>query len=122
MRHGGIFSALFGTPLTATLFAMMVVDVGLMLTVAFVPGFLAALIAYSISLKAGIAPTRFVMEAPPLDARTVVRTAVLAMCCAVVAVIFCQMLHFLSMRFPNCCRIRGCGLLQAVRLWWRCPT
>ena len=47
------FSALFGTPLTATLFAMMVVDVGLMLTVAFVPGFLAALIAYGISLKAG---------------------------------------------------------------------
>lgn len=78
------FSALFGTPLTATLFAMMVVDVGLMLTVAFVPGFLAALIAYGISLKAGIAPTRFVMEAPSLDARTVVRTAVLAMCCAVV--------------------------------------
>ena len=77
------FSALFGTPLTATLFAMMVVDVGLMLTVAFVPGFLAALIAYSISLKAGVAPTRFVMEAPPLDVRTVVRTAVLAMCCAV---------------------------------------
>lgn len=36
------FSALFGTPLTATLFAMMVVDVGLMLTVAFVPGFSAA--------------------------------------------------------------------------------
>ena len=95
------FSALFGTPLTATLFAMMVVDVGLMLTVAFVPGFLAALIAYSISLKAGIAPTRFVMEAPPLDARTVVRTAVLAMCCAVVAVIFCQMLHFFEHEIPK---------------------
>ena len=95
------FSALFGTPLTATLFAMMVVDVGLMLTVAFVPGFLAALIAYSISLKAGVAPTRFVMEAPPLDARTVVRTAVLAMCCAVVAVIFCQMLHFFEHEIPK---------------------
>ena len=95
------FSALFGTPLTATLFAMMVVDVGLMLTVAFVPGFLAALIAYSISLKAGVAPTRFVMEAPPLDARTVVRTAVLAMCCAVVAVIFCQMLHFFEHKIPK---------------------
>ena len=95
------FSALFGTPLTATLFAMMVVDVGLMLTVAFVPGFLAALIAYGISLKAGIAPTRFVMEAPPLDAWTVVRTAVLAMCCAVVAVIFCQMLHFFEHKIPK---------------------
>ena len=95
------FSALFGTPLTAPLFAMMVVDVGLMLTVAFVRGFLAALIAYSISLKAGIAPTRFVMEAPPLDVRTVVRTAVLAMCCAVVAVIFCQMLHFFEHKIPK---------------------
>ena len=72
-----------------------------MLTVAFVPGFLAALIAYGISLKAGIAPTRFVMEAPPLDARTVVRTAVLAMCCAVVAVIFCQMLHFFEHEIPK---------------------
>ena len=72
-----------------------------MLTVAFVPGFLAALIAYSISLKAGVAPTRFVMEAPPLDARTVVRTAVLAMCCAVVAVIFCQMLHFFEHEIPK---------------------
>lgn len=80
---------------------MMVVDVGLMLTVAFVPGFLAALIAYGISLKAGIAPTRFVMEAPPLDAWTVVRTAVLAMCCAVVAVIFCQMLHFFEHKIPK---------------------
>ena len=72
-----------------------------MLTVAFVPGFLAALIAYGISLKAGIAPTRFVMEAPPLDARTVVCTAVLAMCCAVVAVIFCQMLHFFEHKIPK---------------------
>mgnify|MGYP002236462600 FL=1 len=80
---------------------MMVVDVGLMLTVAFVPGFLAALIAYSISLKAGIAPTRFVMEAPPLDARTVVRTAVLAMCCAVVAVISARCCTFFEHEIPK---------------------
>ena len=95
------FSALFGTPLAATLFAMMVVDVGLMLTVAFVPGFLAALIAYGISLAAGIAPTRFVMEAPTMSVMAVVRTAVLAMCCAVVAVIFCQMLHAFEHKMPK---------------------
>ena len=93
-----------------------------MLTVAFVPGFLAALIAYGISLKAGIAPTRFVMEAPPLDARTVVRTAVLAMCCAVVAVIFCQMLHFFEHEIPKLLPNPKVVPLQAVRLWWRCPT
>ena len=42
------FSALFGTPLAATLFAMMVEDVGLSFSVAFVPGFCAALLAYGI--------------------------------------------------------------------------
>ncbi len=95
------FSALFGTPLAATLFAMMVVDVGLMLTVAFVPGMLAALIAYGISLAAGVEPTRFVITAPELSVAAVVRTAVLAMACAVVAVVFCQVLHFFEHRVPQ---------------------
>ena len=95
------FSALFGTPLTATLFAMMVVDAGMMLTVAFVPGFLAALIAYDISLAAGVEPTRFVITAPELSVAVVVRTAVLAMACAVVAVVFCQVLHFFEHRVPQ---------------------
>ena len=44
------FSALFGTPLSATLFGIMVEDVGLAFSVAFVPGFAAALIAYGVSL------------------------------------------------------------------------
>ena len=89
------FSALFGTPLAATLFSMMVVDVGLTFTVAYVPSFLAALIAYGISLAAGVAPTRFTVPVvPALGIANVVRVAVLSMGCAVVAVVFCQMLHF----------------------------
>ena len=95
------FSALFGTPLAATLFAMMVVDAGMMLTVAFVPGMLAALIAYGISLAAGVEPTRFVITAPELSVAAAVRTAVLAMACAVVAVVFCQVLHFFEHRVPQ---------------------
>ena len=95
------FSALFGTPLAATLFAMMVVDAGMMLTVAFVPGFLAALIAYDISLAAGVEPTRFVITAPELSVAVVVRTTVLAMACAVVAVVFCRVLHFFEHRIPQ---------------------
>ena len=95
------FSALFGTPLAATLFAMMVVDAGMMLTVAFVPGFLAALIAFGISLAAGISPTRFGVTAPQISVAVVVRTMVLAMGCAVVAVIFCQILHLFEHRLPQ---------------------
>lgn len=90
------FSALFGTPLAATLFAMMVVDVGLMYSVAYVPGFLAALIAYGISLAAGVEPTRFVVEEVALGVGTVVRCAILALGCAVVAVVFCQLLHLVE--------------------------
>ena len=59
------FSALFGTPLAATLFAMMVEDVGLSFSVAFVPGFCAALLAYGVSLACGIAPTHFTLAAVP---------------------------------------------------------
>ena len=92
------FSALFGTPLAATLFSMMVVDVGLVFTVAYVPGFTAALIAYGVSLLAGIAPTRFTVTAPQLDLISFLRTALLAIACAVVAVVFCRTLHFAEHR------------------------
>lgn len=100
------FSALFGTPLAATLFAMMVVDVGMVFTVAFVPSLLAALLAYGISLSFGIAPTRFVIaQVPALGIESALKTALLAMMCAVVAVVFCNTLHIVehmaSHHLPN---------------------
>ena len=64
------FSALFGTPLAAACFAMMVEDVGLTFTSAFVPAFTSALIAYGCSLVFGIAPTHFALTAPELNVRT----------------------------------------------------
>ena len=100
------FSALFGTPLAATLFAMMVEDVGLTFSVAFVPGFLAALIAYGVSLACGISPTRFALaDAPALTADAVLKVMVLGAACAVVSRLFCGLLHFteheLPKRLPN---------------------
>ena len=96
------FSALFGTPLAATLFAMMVEDVGLTFSVAFVPGFLAALVAYGVSLS----PTRFALaDAPALTADAVLKVMVLGAACAVVSRLFCGLLHFteheLPKRLPN---------------------
>ena len=100
------FSALFGTPLAATLLAMMVEDVGLTFSVAFVPGFLAALVAYGVSLACGISPTRFALaDAPALTADAVLKVMVLGAACAVVSRLFCGLLHFteheLPKRLPN---------------------
>ena len=100
------FSALFGTPLAATLFAMMVEDVGLTFSVAFVPGFLAALVAYGVSLACGISPTRFALAAAPaLTADAVLKVMVLGAACAIVSRLFCGLLHFteheLPKRLPN---------------------
>ena len=115
------FSALFGTPLAATLFAMMVEDVGLTFSVAFVPGFLAALVAYGVSLACGISPTRFALaDAPALTADAVLKVMVLGAACAVVSRLFCGLLHFteheLPKRLPNPCVRAAVGGMAVVAL------
>ena len=87
------FSALFGTPLGATVFAMGVVSVGLLYHAAFLPCLIASLTAYGISLLLGIAPTRFPVAVPALTIPGFLRTAVLAALCALVSVLFCAVLH-----------------------------
>ncbi len=95
------FSALFGTPLAATLFAMMVVDVGVVFSVTFVPGFTAALIAYGVSTACGIAPTHFALTAPGLSVMTALQVAVLGVLCAVVTRMFCTLLHVTEHEIPK---------------------
>ena len=96
------FSALFGTPLTAALFAMMVEDVGLTFTSAFMPAFTSALIAYGVSLFFGIAPTNFVLNSiPHLTLETALQTALLGIACAAVTRLFCWTLHTLEHGIPK---------------------
>lgn len=96
------FSALFGTPLAAACFAMMVEDVGLSFSVAFVPGFCAALLAYGISLACGIAPTRFALSAvPALGILPVLQVALLGVACAAVTRLFCLLLHVAEHQLPK---------------------
>ena len=95
------FSALFGTPLAATLFGIMVEDVGLAFSVAFVPGFAAALIAYGVSLACGIAPTHFGLTAPALSIDTALLAAVLGAACALVSRGFCWLLHTMEHEMPR---------------------
>ena len=95
------FSALFGTPLAAACFAMMVEDVGLTFTAAFVPAFTSALIAYGCSLVFGIAPTHFALTAPELNVRTALLVIVLGVACAAVSRLFCYTLHFMEHTVPK---------------------
>ena len=71
------FSALFGTPLTATVFAIVVISIGVVYHVAFIPCLTASLVAYWISVELGVAPTRFSVAAPELEKLMLLRVAVL---------------------------------------------
>mgnify|MGYP000204857898 CR=1 FL=1 len=95
------FSALFGTPLAAACFAMMVEDVGLTFTAAFVPAFTSALIAYGCSLAFGIAPTHFALTAPELNVRTALLVILLGVACAAISRLFCYTLHFMEHTVPK---------------------
>lgn len=95
------FSALFGTPLAAACFAMMVEDVGLTFTAAFVPAFTSALLAYGCSLAFGIAPTHFALTAPELNVRTALLVILLGVACAAVSRLFCYTLHFMEHIVPK---------------------
>ena len=87
------FSALFGTPLTATMFAIMVISVGNFYHAAFIPCFTASLVSYGISLWMGVSPTRFSVSIPELIPGDLLKVAILAALCAWVSALFCNFLH-----------------------------
>ena len=81
---------------------MMVEDVGLTFTSAFMPAFTSALIAYGVSLFFGIAPTNFVLNSiPHLTLETALQTALLGIACAAVTRLFCWTLHTLEHGIPQ---------------------
>ena len=92
----GVFAALFGTPLTAMLFSLEVVSVGVLHYAGLIPCLTAALAGFWVSSAMGVPPTRFtipVLELLPVD---MLRVAALAALCALVSIIFCRMLHALE--------------------------
>ena len=100
-----VFAALFGTPLTATVFALEVISVGVIYYSAFVPCLIASLTALYIAELFGIAPERFVIQAVGLNTGMVLRVAVLAILCTVVSILFCLAMHgtdhLMKKKIPN---------------------
>lgn len=95
------FSAIFGTPLAASIFAVMVISIGILYHVALVPSLIAALSAYFVATALGVKPTHFTIEAPELELMILVRIAALAMLCALVSILFCGIMHFAEKQFSR---------------------
>lgn len=97
----GVFSALFGTPLTATFFAMEVISVGIIYYSSFIPCIVSSIVAYKVSLFLGLEPVYFSLKyVPELSLNNIVKILILGALCAVVSIIFCKSLHKTS-EFAN---------------------
>lgn len=88
------FSAIFGTPLAAVIFAMEVGSIGLMHYAAFVPCMFASLIASEFATRAGVHAEAFtITESVDFALVPALKIVLLGICCAIISMLFCQLLH-----------------------------
>lgn len=88
-----VFAALFGTPLTATLFALEVISVGVIYYSALVPCIVASLFALEMANIFGIAPTHFDVVIEPISELMLLKVSVLAIVCSLMSTVFCLSMH-----------------------------
>ncbi len=98
----GVFSALFGTPLTATVFAMEVISVGIAYYSSLVPSLTSSLVAFAVSRMFKIEPVSFKLyQVAQLNAKNIFLTVVLAAVCAIVSIGFCIVMHLAHTYLPK---------------------
>ncbi|MCH5297471.1 MAG: chloride channel protein [Ruminococcus sp.] len=86
-----VFSALFGTPITAAFFALEVISVGVTYYSALVPCFVSSIVAYFLAINLGVQPMRFNVDnvLPEITIGTLAQVIGLSAVCAVVSIVFC---------------------------------
>lgn len=90
----GLFSALFGTPLAAAVFCLEVVSVGIIHYSALFPALLSACVATAVTRFMGIKPEAYqLLGRPEIGWTTMGQTALLAVLCALLAIVFCVVMH-----------------------------
>lgn len=99
------FSALFGTPVAATVFALELANIGILCYSALVPCTVASIIAFSIAQWAGLRAERFHIEEIPFTPAVTTGVVILGVLCAALSILFCLSLKrtaCLARRFiPN---------------------
>ncbi|MBR5155272.1 MAG: chloride channel protein [Clostridia bacterium] len=101
-----VFSALFGTPLAATVFSLEVTKTRTLNFRGLLPGFVSSLVAVKISQFFGVAPIRFdIPTVYEFHLDTILKVAILAILCAGVCIIFATSIHktefFMTKHIPN---------------------
>lgn len=88
------FSALFGTPMAAAIFSMEVISVGIMHYAALVPCVISSLIANAVAASFGVEKESFFIDhIPSFTIKSAVQISLLAICCALISIVFCMLLH-----------------------------
>ena len=96
------FSAIFGTPIAASIFSMEVVSVCVMYYAALVPCVFSSLVASKFANHMGIGPNVFKIRQMPLfEVVPSLKVIGLALCCAALSVVFCMALHSLGDFYRN---------------------
>lgn len=89
-----LFSAVFGTPVGACVFALEVAVIGRMNAVAVFPAFISSVTAYFVSTLIGVHPERFHMEEiPEFNLLILLKTFAIAVVVSLTAYAFCHILH-----------------------------
>ncbi|MBE6732666.1 MAG: chloride channel protein [Ruminococcaceae bacterium] len=97
-----VFSSVFGTPLTATIFSIEVVSVGYLYSSALLPCLVSSLSAYFVSLKFGITPERFAIKhLPDFEFKTIMLIFTVAIVSAIVGILFCKAMHLSAHLFKK---------------------
>lgn len=101
-----VFSALFGTPVTAAVFCMEVINVGVFYYAAMLPCLLSAFLGKDVSLFLGVQPEIYTLpEIPALSFHTVHPVVLLGICCALFSILVCTVFHgaehYYKKFFPN---------------------
>ena len=90
-----VFSAVFGTPMGAAVFAVEVVSVGHVSLSALYPSFASALVAYLTAVKLGVHPERFNVDLiPEVSAEYLLKVLALAVIVALVSIVFCLAMKY----------------------------
>ncbi|MBQ7101429.1 MAG: chloride channel protein [Clostridia bacterium] len=90
----GLFSAVFGTPVGACVFAAEVAIVGRLSVRSILPAFTSSIVAHVVSLALGVTPERFVMGlVPDFSVGVLCRAFSVAAVVGVMSFVFCNLLH-----------------------------
>ena len=125
------FSALFGTPMAATIFSLEVISVGIMHYSALVPCVTASMIAHFVADFLRMPPEVFPVAAVPEMAPSMfIRIVALSALLGVVSIVFCMIMHqvehlldhhlrnpYVKIFVSGCLILPLCGLLVPICIW-----